>query len=78
MNHEGNKPFQFSNCDAKFAQNDSVVQAGYEGKRPFKCPNYALKNVTFKRHIKIFMKDKNYSILKFTIEDFTLKKLRHT
>ena len=70
MNHEGNKPFQFSNCDAKFAQNG---YAGYEGKRQFKCPNYALKNVTFKRHIKIFMKDKNYSVLKLMIEDFTIK-----
>ena len=50
MNHEGNKPFQFSNFDARFAQNDSDVKAGYEGKRPFKCSNYALKNCTFKRH----------------------------
>ena len=49
-NHEGNKPFQFSNFDARFAQNDSDVKAGYEGKRPFKCSNYALKNCTFKRH----------------------------
>ena len=47
VNHEWNKPFQFSNCDPKFAQNDSDVQVG------FKCPNYALKDGTFKRHIKI-------------------------
>ena len=53
VNHEGNKPFQFSNCDAKFAQNYSDVEAVHEGKRPFKCPDYALKNGTFKKHIKI-------------------------
>ena len=53
VNHEGNKPFQFSNFDAKFAQIASDVKAGYEGKRPFKCSNYALENGTFKRHMKI-------------------------